>query len=79
MTYFRGSSFAVMSMRAKESAGKRVSFDPVSTQNTVQSPTQVPNSLPIKDTVREDPNVSKYRSIFKTRITGILVSQSANL
>lgn len=50
-----------MSMRAKESAGKRVSFDPVSTQNAVQSPTQAPNSLPIKDTVREDPNVSPTR------------------
>ncbi|XP_076271107.1 adherens junction formation factor afadin isoform X3 [Rhynchophorus ferrugineus] len=52
----RGSSFAVMSMRAKDGVGKRVSFDPVSTQNNVQQTPQIPTSLPVEESVREDPN-----------------------
>ncbi|XP_050309768.1 afadin isoform X3 [Anthonomus grandis grandis] len=52
----RGSSFAVMSMRAKDGAGKRVSFEPVSTQNTSPHSPQAPNSLSVKENVREDPN-----------------------
>ncbi|XP_030761421.1 afadin isoform X2 [Sitophilus oryzae] len=53
----RGSSFAIMSLRAKEGVSKRVSFDPASTQNNIQPPPQVPNTLPIEETTkREDPN-----------------------
>ncbi|CAH1129505.1 unnamed protein product [Ceutorhynchus assimilis] len=52
----RGSSFAIMSMRAKETAGKRVSFESVSTQNITQTPPQIPTSLAVKENVREDPN-----------------------
>ncbi|XP_048521194.1 afadin isoform X2 [Dendroctonus ponderosae] len=50
----RGSSFAVMSMRGKDS--KRVSFDPVSTQNNIQQQSPIPTSLPVKENAREDPN-----------------------
>ncbi|XP_008193036.2 afadin isoform X6 [Tribolium castaneum] len=44
----RGSSFAVMSMRAKENT-KRVSFD-------TSPPQPPPNTLQLEETVREDPN-----------------------
>ncbi|KAJ8958851.1 hypothetical protein NQ318_019615 [Aromia moschata] len=47
----RGSSFAVMSMRAKETT-KRVSFD-TSAATSVQQP---PSTLHIEETIREDPN-----------------------
>lgn len=46
-----------MSMRGKDS--KRVSFDPVSTQNNIQQQSPIPpTSLPVKENAREDPNVS---------------------
>lgn len=48
----RGSSFAVMSMRAKENI-KRVSFN-----DTSPTTPQAPNTLHFDDNVREDPNVS---------------------
>lgn len=48
----RGSSFAVMSMRAKENT-KRVSFD-----TSAAVPQLPPNTLQLEETVREDPNVS---------------------
>ncbi|XP_049822750.1 afadin isoform X1 [Aethina tumida] len=47
----RGSSFAVMSMRAKENT-KRVSFDTSATP--VSQP--APNNLQLEETIREDPN-----------------------
>lgn len=46
----RGSSFAVMSMRTKEST-KRVSFD-----TSTASP-QPPTTLQLEENIREDPNV----------------------
>lgn len=49
----RGSSFAVMSMRAKETT-KRVSFNDAS----VSPPQPPPSTLQIEETIREDPNVS---------------------
>ncbi|XP_060518752.1 afadin isoform X6 [Cylas formicarius] len=48
----RGSSFAVMSMRAKEGT-KRVSFD---TSNSATTPQPPPNNLPLEQNLREDPN-----------------------
>lgn len=53
----RGSSFAVMSMRVKES--KRVSFNDAGQQHA-QSPQQQqpPNTLVLDESIREDPNVS---------------------
>ncbi|KAJ8917520.1 hypothetical protein NQ315_005569 [Exocentrus adspersus] len=47
----RGSSFAVMSMRAKETT-KRVSFNDAS----VSPPQPPPSTLQIEETIREDPN-----------------------
>ncbi|XP_066262035.1 afadin isoform X1 [Euwallacea similis] len=73
----RGSSFAVMSMRAKD-AGKRVSFEPVSNHNNIQSPPQIPNSLPVKETVREDPNsfIRQAESMLASPTSPTEVSQS---
>lgn len=51
----RGSSFNVMSMRAKETT-KRVSFNDASSSPTQQQP---PTTLPMEESVREDPNVIK--------------------
>jgi hypothetical protein len=46
----RGSSFAVMSMRAKENT-KRVSFD-----TSAATPQPPPTTLQLEETIREDPN-----------------------
>ncbi|XP_074039626.1 adherens junction formation factor afadin isoform X2 [Leptinotarsa decemlineata] len=51
----RGSSFAVMSMRTKETT-KRVSFNDVSAGGGISTPSQPPNTLQIEETIREDPN-----------------------
>ncbi|KAJ8948414.1 hypothetical protein NQ314_008408 [Rhamnusium bicolor] len=48
----RGSSFAVMSMRVKDTT-KRVSFNDTSAASPAQQP---PNTLQIDETIREDPN-----------------------
>lgn len=57
----RGSSFAVMSMRVKES--KRVSFNDAGQQQMqqhaqTQQQQQPPNTLALDESIREDPNVS---------------------
>ncbi|KAJ8985822.1 hypothetical protein NQ317_012062 [Molorchus minor] len=50
----RGSSFAVMSMRAKETT-KRVSFNDTSAASPAQQQ-QPPNTLHVEEPIREDPN-----------------------
>jgi hypothetical protein len=54
----RGSSFAVMSMRAKENT-KRVSFD-----TSAATPQPPPTTLQLEETIREDPNVTKVFVVF---------------
>ncbi|KAG5890255.1 hypothetical protein JTB14_030182 [Gonioctena quinquepunctata] len=51
----RGSSFAVMSMRTKETT-KRVSFNDVSAGGGNSTPAHPPSTLQIEETIREDPN-----------------------
>lgn len=56
----RGSSFAVMSMRAKENT-KRVSFD------TSSAAAQPPTILQLDESIREDPNVCLFYTRFWKR------------
>lgn len=65
----RGSSFAVMSMRVKES--KRVSFNDAGQQQMQQhaqnqQQQQPPNTLALDESIREDPNVSYIHTRYST-------------